>query len=156
MTDVLFQLAAFLASAAGTIAGFGTSTILLPIAVLVFPFPDALFLAAVAHVASSLGRVTFFKAGLDRGLLARFALPSVLFSMLGASLVPRVPHGALQAALGGLVLAYAATALAGTWFGQAIVRKIPAEAFRKVVLVALVPVSLKLVHDGLAAWIGSA
>jgi uncharacterized membrane protein YfcA len=113
MTDILFQLSAFVASAAGTVAGFGTSTILLPLAALAFPFRDALLLAACAHVVSALGRVSLFRSGLDRGLLARFGIPSVLCGIAGAMLVPLVPQRALSAGLGAFIVAYAALALGG-------------------------------------------
>ena len=245
MASLGFFAVAFLSDVAGTVAGFGSSTIFLPFALLFFPFPEALFLVACAHVFGNFGRVSLFRAGLDRSLLFRFGVPSVVFSLCGALLVPHVPQGALKAALGAFILAYAGAALlgvkarvrptpsaaviggaasgfvagvigtggavrgaflsafrlpkeayiataavvaiatdltripvyvlqgvdrgvwssvpvllvtsfGGAWIGRAIVRRIPAEAFRKVVLVALVLVSLKLVRDGLAAWTGTA
>lgn len=108
-----FLVIAFLSDVAGTVAGFGSSTILLPFALLFFPFPEALFLVACAHVFGNLGRVSFFRAGLDRKLLIRFGVPSVAFSLLGALAVPHVPQDALKAALGAFVAVYAAAALAG-------------------------------------------
>lgn len=111
--SIAFLAIAFLSDVAGTVAGFGSSTILLPFALLFFPFPEALFLVACAHVFGNLGRVSFFRAGLDRKVLLRFGVPSVAFSLLGALAVPHVPQDALKAALGAFVAAYAASALAG-------------------------------------------
>jgi hypothetical protein len=108
-----FLIIAFLSDMAGTVAGFGSSTIFLPFALLFHPFPEALFLVACAHVFGNIGRVGFFRAGLDRALLARFGLPSVAFSLLGALLVPHVPQQALKTALGAFVAAYAAATLLG-------------------------------------------
>ncbi len=112
MTAAFFA-AALLSDALGTVAGFGSSTIFLPFALLFFPFPEALFLVACAHVFGNLGRVSFFRSGLDRKLLLRFGVPSVVFSLLGALLVARVPQDALKAALGGFIAVYAAASLAG-------------------------------------------
>ena len=125
MSAALLYLAAFAASVAGTMTGFGTSTILLPIAALLFPFPEALFLVACAHVFGNLGRVSLFRASLDRGLLLRFGVPSVVFSLVGALLVPLVPQGVLKSALGAFIFAYAAFALAGA---KASVRPTPLAA----------------------------
>lgn len=113
MGAIGFFIIAFVSDIAGTVAGFGSSTIFLPFALLFFPFPEALFLVACAHVFGNLGRVSFFRAGLDRGLLLRFGLPSVVFSLAGALLVPHVPQAALKAALAVFIFLYAAASLAG-------------------------------------------
>lgn len=120
-----FFIIAFLSDVAGTVAGFGSSTIFLPFALLFFPFPEALFLVACAHVFGNFGRLGLFRAGLDRGLLIRFGLPSVVFSLLGALLVPHVPQDALKAALAVFIFAYAAATLAGV---KGRVRPTPAAA----------------------------
>lgn len=117
MSTAAFFLIAFLSDVAGTVAGFGSSTIFLPFALLFYPFPEALFLVACAHVFGNLGRLALFRAGLHRRLLLRFGVPSVVFSLLGALLVPHVPQGFLKTALGAFIFAYAAFALAGVKAG---------------------------------------
>jgi len=103
----LFFLSAFFAEVIGTIAGFGSSTVFLPLALLFFDFKTALVLVAFFHLFGNAGRVGFFRYGLDKNLLLKFAVPSVLFSLAGAFLVAYIPQGTLKAALGVFLAAYA-------------------------------------------------
>ena len=89
---LLFLFLAFLSEIAGTIAGFGSSTILLPLSLFLFDFKTALVLVAFAHVFGNLGRITFFKHGLDKKLIILFGIPSVLLTFLGAYLVVYIPQ----------------------------------------------------------------
>jgi hypothetical protein len=102
----LFLLAAFLAEIIGTVAGFGSSTILLPIALVFFNFPAALVLVAFVHLFGNIGRVSFFKHGLDKPILVQFGLPSVLLTVAGALLVSRVNQDLLTAILGLFLVVY--------------------------------------------------
>lgn len=106
--DILFFASAFLAEVAGTIAGFGSSTIFLPLALLFFDFRTALVLVAFFHIVGNIGRISFFKKGLDKGLLLRFGLPSVLLTLVGALLVSFIPQEALKGVLGVFLITYAA------------------------------------------------
>lgn len=89
---LLFLFFAFIAEIAGTIAGFGSSTILIPLSLFLFDFKTALVLVAFAHVFGNLGRITFFKNGLDKKLIILFGIPSVLFTFLGAYFVVYIPQ----------------------------------------------------------------
>ncbi len=91
--DILFFIAAFFAEVAGTIAGFGSSTIALPLALFFFDFRTALVLVAFLHIFGNLGRVSFFKTGFDKQLLIKFGLPSVILTFTGAMLVSYIPLG---------------------------------------------------------------
>ena len=97
---LLFFIAAFLAVVIGTVAGFGTSTILLPIALLFVDFKTALVLVAVSHLSGSLGATAFFHHGLDKRLILLFGVPSIILTILGAYLVTYVPQNILQFILG--------------------------------------------------------
>jgi uncharacterized protein len=104
---VLFFVVAFLAEVIGTLAGFGSSTILLPIAVLFFDFQTALVLVAFMHIFGNIGRVTFFKHGLDRKILIYFGVFSIELTLLGALLVTRLDQGTLKGLLGIFLVVYA-------------------------------------------------
>ena len=108
-----FLLIGFLSDVAGTVAGFGSSTIFLPFALFFFPFPEALFLVACAHLFGNVARLALFRTGIHRNLILRFGATSVAFSLLGALLVPFAPQGMLKVALAVSVLAYATIRLAG-------------------------------------------
>ncbi|MBI2327396.1 sulfite exporter TauE/SafE family protein [Candidatus Curtissbacteria bacterium] len=109
--DILFFAFAFLAEVAGTVAGFGSSTIALPIALFFFDFNTALVLVAFLHVAGNIGRVSFFKKGLDWQLLTKFGVPSVVFTLIGALLVSYLPQNTLKGILGVFLIAYAGYSL---------------------------------------------
>lgn len=109
-----FLLLAFLADAAGTVAGFGSSTLLMPFALLFFDFPTALVLVGFAHLFGNLGRVSFFRRGLDMRLLVAFGIVSVAASFAGAALVPRIPQPLLKGVLGAFLIGFAAL----SWKGE--------------------------------------
>ena len=106
MIDTLFWLSAFFAEVIGTMAGFGSSTVFLPIALLFLDFKAALILVAIFHISGNLGRITFFRHGFDRRLLLIFGLPSVFFTLVGALLVNYAPQLFLKLILGFFLIAY--------------------------------------------------
>ncbi|MEN4007177.1 MAG: sulfite exporter TauE/SafE family protein [Methanobacterium sp.] len=89
---ILFLIIAFIAEIGGTTAGFGSSTILLPLSLFLFDFETALVLTAFAHLFGNFGRITFFKHGLDKRLIILFGVPSVVLTFLGAYLVVYIPQ----------------------------------------------------------------
>jgi uncharacterized protein len=220
-------------------AGFGSSTIFLPLALLFVDFKTAIVLVAIFHLFGNLSRIIFFRQGFDKRIILQFGVPSVLLSLIGAFLIGVLPQSALKLILGiflvvtsvsflakpglkfpantrtfiaggsatGFITAlvgtggalratllqgfniekvkYIATAatialatdatripvyisqgflteqyylylpmllgiaLAGSFIGRKIVRRIDQEKFRKMVLVAIILVSIKFIIDGL-------
>ncbi len=220
-------------------AGFGSSTIFLPLALLFVDFKTAIVLVAIFHLFGNLSRIIFFRQGFDKRTILQFGVPSVLLSLIGAFLIGVLPQSALKLILGiflvvtsvsflakpglkfpantrtfiaggsatGFITAlvgtggalratllqgfniekvkYIATAatialatdatripvyisqgflteqyylylpmllgiaLAGSFIGRKIVRRIDQEKFRKMVLVAIILVSIKFIIDGL-------
>ncbi len=53
-----------------TLAGFGSSTIFLPIALLFVDFKTAIILVAIFHISGNISRVDFFKHGLNWKIFA--------------------------------------------------------------------------------------
>ncbi|HTX61242.1 MAG TPA: sulfite exporter TauE/SafE family protein [Methanobacterium sp.] len=102
----LFFLVAFLSTVVGTVAGFGTSTILLPAALFFFDFRTALVLVAVTHLSGNIGAVSFFRRGLDKRLIILFGLPSVILTIIGAYLVVYIPQLTLEVLLGIFLLLF--------------------------------------------------
>lgn len=112
MLPTLFFVSAFLAELIGTTAGFGSSTIFLPLALFFVDFRTALILVALFHVSGNLGRITFFRHGLDKRLLAIFGVPSVLLTIAGALLVNYTPQELLKLILGAFLLLFSIASLA--------------------------------------------
>lgn len=104
LIEILFFLTAFISEIIGTVAGFGSSTIFLPLSLFFVDFKTALILVAIFHFFGNIGRVTFFKHGLDKKILILFGVPSILLSILGAALVGILPQSILKMILGGFLI----------------------------------------------------
>ena len=59
--EILFFLSAFVAEIIGTMAGFGSSTIFLPLALFFVDFKTAIVLVAIFHLFGNIGRISFFR-----------------------------------------------------------------------------------------------
>ena len=84
----------------GTMAGFGSSTIFMPLASYFVEFKTALVLAAIFHLFGNISRITFFRHGLDKNVLLIFGIPSFVLSLLGATLVGDLSQTVLKFLLG--------------------------------------------------------
>src|SRR5687768_6202 len=111
LMDIVFLMVAFLAEVAGTLAGFGSSMILLPVALLFFDFNTALVLVAFMHLFGNLGRITFFLKGLAWRVLIYFGVIGLVGTLLGAMLVTHLDQSVLKAGLGVFLLAYGVSSL---------------------------------------------
>jgi uncharacterized membrane protein YfcA len=98
--EILFFISALIAEIIGTMAGFGSSTIFLPLALLFVDFKTAIILVAIFHLFGNLGRIAFFRQGFDKRIILRFGVPSVLLSLLGAFLIGLLPQPILKLILG--------------------------------------------------------
>jgi hypothetical protein len=105
--ELLFFTLAFFAEVVATIAGFGSSTLLLPLAMLFFDFKTALVLVAIMHLFGNMGRVTFFRKEISWKVVAFFGVAGGIASALGALLAAKAPQELLIAALGVFLVAYA-------------------------------------------------
>ncbi|MBI2593380.1 sulfite exporter TauE/SafE family protein [Candidatus Daviesbacteria bacterium] len=109
--SILFFLSAFAAEIIGTIAGFGSSTVFLPLALLFFDFKTSLVLVAFFHIFGNISRISFFRSGLDRHILIIFGIPSVLLTLIGALLVSYLPQEMLKGILGVFLIIYSIISL---------------------------------------------
>jgi uncharacterized membrane protein YfcA len=96
---LLFFLSALMAELIGTMAGFGSSTIFLPLALFFVDFKTAVVLVAIFHLFCNIGRIVFFRQGFDSRIILQFGVPSVL-SLLGAFLIGIIAQPALKLTLG--------------------------------------------------------
>ena len=82
----LFLLLALFAEILGTIGGFGSSLFFVPMASFFLEFHAVLGLTALFHVSSNLIKIAFFRAGIDKSLIIKMGIPSVIFVSIGAYL----------------------------------------------------------------------
>lgn len=104
--EILFFISALFSEIVGTIVGFGSSTIFLPLALLFVDFRTALILVALFHIFGNIGRISFFRHGLEKNVLLRFGLPSIIFTLIGALLVSFVSQSLLKAIMGVFLVFY--------------------------------------------------
>jgi hypothetical protein len=114
MEYIIFWIAAFLSEVIGTIVGFGSSAIFLPISLFFFDFKTAIVLVAIFHIFGNIGRITFFRHGFSKRLIIIFGIPSVLLTILGALLINYVHQEILKLILGVFLIVY----LFISWSGE--------------------------------------
>lgn len=93
-------LAALLAAIAGTLAGFGSSTLLLPVAMFFMDVHTAIFMVAVFHLVNNFYKVKLFLHNIDRKIFISFGIPSLIFAYFGALLCSIIPVGMLTKFVG--------------------------------------------------------
>ena len=106
MTIIYLTILTIFAGSVGTLTGFGTSTIMVPVLLLFSPLPQTLLLVGIIHWFGDIWKLALFRQGIRWRLLLGFGVPGIITSFLGASLTFGVPEGLLFRVLGGLLLAY--------------------------------------------------
>jgi uncharacterized membrane protein YfcA len=91
-----FFLFAFLAEIIGTISGFGSSILFVPLASLFFDFKSVLAITAVFHVFSNLSKIYLFKVGIQKEIVLKLGIPAVAFVIIGALLTKIIPQKEIE------------------------------------------------------------
>jgi len=98
--NFVFLLLALIAEIIGTVGGFGSSVFFVPIGNFYFDFHSVLGLTALFHLSSNLSKIYFFKQGLDKKLILRIGVPSVIFVIIGGFLSRYISIKYLELILG--------------------------------------------------------
>lgn len=80
----IFVLLALIAEIVGTVSGFGSSILFVPLASAFFDFKTVLGITAVFHVFSNISKIALFKKGIDKQIAIKLGVPAVLFVLIGA------------------------------------------------------------------------
>lgn len=102
----LIILLVIIASGVGTMTGFGTSTIMIPVLLLFYPVPQTLFFVGIIHFFGNLWKLLLFRKGVRWKLILSFGIPGIVATYLGASLVFNVPATVLSRILGCFLILY--------------------------------------------------
>lgn len=92
-----FIFLALLSEIIGTVSGFGSSILFVPIASLFFDFRSVLGITAVFHVFSNLSKIYLFRQGINKTVAFRLGVPAIVFVILGAWLTTYLPIKPLEA-----------------------------------------------------------
>lgn len=86
----LFLLLALLSEIIGTVSGFGSSILFVPVASLFFDFKVVLGITAVFHVFSNVSKIVLFRDGVDKSIAYKLGLPAIIFVIIGALITTRI------------------------------------------------------------------
>ena len=103
---VYIALLTLLASIIGTLAGFGISTVMIPVLLIILPLPQTLLLVGIIHWFNDIWKMLLFREGIRWKLFLAFGLPGIFTSFIGSSLSLRIPREILSRALGIFLIAY--------------------------------------------------
>ena len=86
MGAVLFFLFALVCEIIGTLGGFGSSVLFVPLANFFFAASLVLSLTSILHVFSNTAKLWLFRKTISKHLFLLYGIPSLLFTLLGAYL----------------------------------------------------------------------
>jgi uncharacterized membrane protein YfcA len=104
---LLFFILALIAEIIGTVSGFGSSILFIPMAAMFFDFKIVLGITAVFHVFSNVFKIFLFRKGVDRSVLLYLGIPAVISVVVGAVLTAYIPVTIIEMAMSVVVLAIA-------------------------------------------------
>lgn len=101
---LVFFALLLIAEILGTIGGFGSSMLVMPLAGWFLPFDQALGLTALFHVFSNAAKMLLFRKGVSWRLLLWLGLPAVIGVVIGARLTTYFDQRLLSAFLGAVLV----------------------------------------------------
>ena len=106
MDIALIAALTLIASAVGTLTGFGTSTIMVPILASFLPVPQVLLLVGIIHWFGDIWKMLLFRSGVRWRLIFLFGVTGIVATVIGGIVVFRTPEVLLARVLGAFLLAY--------------------------------------------------
>lgn len=94
------------ASCVGTMTGFGTSTIMVPLLLFFYPMPQTLLFVGIIHWFGNVWKLILFRKGFQWKLILSFGIPGIAATFLGASLVFSISGIILSRILGTFLVCY--------------------------------------------------
>ncbi len=92
MEEFIIGIVALFASALTFFSGFGLGTILLPVFAIFFPIDLAVALTAIVHFLNNIFKLFLTVKNLDKDILLKFGLPSIVAAFIGALLLNYLSH----------------------------------------------------------------
>ena len=101
----LFAMLALLSEIIGTVSGFGSSILFVPIASYFYDFKSVLGITAVFHVFSNLSKIYLFRHGIDKKIALKLGIPAVIAVIGGAVLTGYLPAKEMQVGMNVMLVA---------------------------------------------------
>lgn len=106
MAVALIAALTIVAGGVGTLTGFGTSTIMVPVLLMFYSLPETLLLVGIIHWFGDIWKILLFKRGIRWALWLSFGVTGVLYSLWGATLSVTAPEELMSRVLGGFLILY--------------------------------------------------
>jgi len=106
MDIFLIAILSLVASGVGTITGFGSATIMVPLLLFAYSLPETLLLSGIVHWFGNLWKIGFFWSGIRFKLILSFGIPGLILTWFGASLVGNISQEILTPILGATLMLY--------------------------------------------------
>jgi uncharacterized membrane protein YfcA len=87
MEVILITFVVVIASSVGTLTGFGTSTLMVPVMLSFYPFEQTLLFVGIIHLFGNIWKLLLFRKGFRWRLILSFGIPGIATAYLGAILV---------------------------------------------------------------------
>jgi uncharacterized membrane protein YfcA len=117
LSSIFFLIASYGAAVAATIAGFGSSILLIPVALLFMDIKTAVFVVAVFHLFNNVFKIRLFWKSIDFKIFLLFGIPSILMAFTGAMLISVIPLDVVKIVLGVFLILYAVYSFIKPEFG---------------------------------------
>ena len=104
--NILFLIISYLAAVAATLAGFGSSTLLIPVAIHFMDIKTAVFIVAIFHLFNNLFKIRIFKKSIDFNTFLLFGFPSIILAFTGAMLISYLPVNIIKKILAAFLIVY--------------------------------------------------
>ncbi len=95
-----------IASAVGTVSGFGVSTLMVPVMLFFLPYPETLLFVGLVHWFSDVTKIFMFERGLNWKIILAFGIPGIVAAYIGAALTFKVPTEVLSRIVGIFLIGY--------------------------------------------------
>lgn len=99
LINIAFLILSYIAAIIATLAGFGSSTLLIPIAAIFMNAKAAIFLVACFHLFNNMFKIKAFWDKLDFKTFMLFGIPSIIFAFIGAVLISVIPVSVVEKAI---------------------------------------------------------
>lgn len=99
LESALFLIVSYLAAVVATIAGFGSSTLLIPVAIQFMDIKTAVFIVACFHFFNNVFKIRAFWGKADFRIFLLFGIPSIVFAFTGARLITVMPIDVIRVIL---------------------------------------------------------
>ncbi len=101
----LFYLLALVSEVLGTVSGFGSSILFVPVASMFFDFKLVLGITAVFHVFSNLSKIFLFRKGVEKQIIIKLGIPAVAAVIVGALLTSVIPQREIEIGMNVMLVA---------------------------------------------------